>query len=160
MGDNGWHAFCTLCWDELKFHPGREADVVAGERMAKGEKGWAAVWERFAEAPGSYGNIAGLLRRSAPAGALRFEERERWPDLNDEDENAVRRALEELPERSHREACEAVAGLERKHGERRTWVWARLELAPMAQVLKPLASLATTAQRALGGTEPADVAAA
>ena len=160
LGDNGWHAFCNLCWDELKFHPGREADVVAGERMAKGEKGWAAVWERFAEAPGSYGNIAGLLRRSAPAGALRFEERERWPDLNDEDENAVRRALEELPERSHREACEAVAGLERKHGERRTRVWARLELAPMAQVLKPLASLATAAQRALGGTEPADVAAA
>ena len=160
LGDNGWHAFCNLCWDELKFHPGREADVVAGERMAKGEEGWAAVWERFAEAPGSYGDIAGLLRRSAPAGAFRFEERERWPDLNDEDENAVRRALEELPGLSHREACEAVAGLERKHGERRTWVWARLGLAPMAQALKPLASLATAARQGLGGTEPADVAAA
>ncbi len=160
LGENGWHAFCSRCRDELGFSPQQEADVVAGERMAKGEGAWAAVWERFTEAPGNYGDIAGLLRRSAPANALRFEERERWPDLNDQDEEAVRLALQGLTELSHREACEAVAGLERKHGERRAWVWARLGLAPMAAILKPLGSLATAAQRALGGTEPADVAAA
>ena len=39
-------------------------------------------------------------------------------------------------------------------------MWAPLGLAPMAEVLKPLASLATAARQALGGTEPADVAAA
>ena len=158
MGENGWHAFCSRCQDELGFSPEQEADIVAGERMAKGEGAWAAVWARFTEAPGSYGDVAGLLRRSAPADVLRFEERERWPDLNDQDEEAVRLALQGLPELSHREVCEAVAGLERKHGERRAWVWARLGLAPMAAILKPLGSLATAAQRALGGTEPADVA--
>ena len=160
LAENGWHAFCNRCEDELGFSPAQEADVVAGERMAKGEGAWAAVWERFAEAPDSYGDVAGLLRRSAPAGALRFEERERWPDLNDEDEKTVRAELEELPKLPHGEACEAVAALERNHGERRAWVWARLGLAPMAEVLKPLASLATAARKALGGTEPADVAAA
>jgi len=158
LDENGWHAFCNRCRDELGFRPEQEADVVAGERMAKGEGAWAAVWERFTEAPGSYGDIAGLLRRSAPAAALRFEERERWPDLNDEDEQAVRLALQGLPQISHREACEAVTALERMHGERRAWVWARLGLAPMAAILKPLGSLATAAQRSLGGTEPADVA--
>ena len=160
LGENGWHAFCNRCQDELGFSPAQEADVVAGERMARGEEGWAAVWERFAEAPGSYGDVAGLLRRSAPAGALRFEERERWPDLNDEDEQAVRDALEKLPTLAHHEACEAVTALERSHGERRAWVWARLGLAPMAELLKPLASLATAARQVLGGTEPADVASA
>ena len=158
LGENGWHAFCNRCREELDFDPAHEADVVAGERMAKGDGAWAAVWERFTEAPGAYGDVAGLLRRSAPAGALRFEERERWPDLNDEDEEAVRLALQGLPELSHREACEAVAGLERKHGVRRAWVWARLGLAPMAEVLKPLSDLAAGAKQALGGTEPADVA--
>ena len=160
LGENGWHAFCNRCQDELGFSPAQEADVVAGERMAKGEEGWAAVWERFAEAPGSYGDVAGLLRRSAPAGALRFEERERWPDLNDEDEKAVRGALEKLPKLPHHEACEAVTALERSHGERRAWVWARLGLAPMAELLKPLASLAAAARQVLGGTDPADMAAA
>ncbi len=160
LGENGWHAFCNRCQDELGFSPAQEADVVAGERMAKGEERWAAVWERFAEAPGSYGDVARLLRRSAPAGALRFEERERWPDLNDDDEQAVRDALEKLPKLPHHEACEVVTALERSHGERRAWVWARLGLAPMAELLKPLASLATAAQQVLGGTEPADVASA
>ena len=159
LGGNGWHAFCNRCQDELGFNPAQEADVVAGERMAGGEGAWSAVWERFAEAPGGYGDIAGLLRRSAPAGTLRFEERERWPDLNDDDEGAVRDALGRLPALPHREACEAVAALEKQHGERRAWVWARLGLAPMAGVLKPLAALAAAARRALGGTEPADVAA-
>ena len=159
VGENGWHAFCSRSEDELGFSPEQDADVVAGERMAKGEGAWAAVWERFAEAPGSYGDVEGLLRRSAPLGDLRFE-RERWPDLNDEDEKTVRDALEKLPKLPHHEACEAVAALERNHGERRAWVWARLGLAPMAEVLKPLASLATAAQQVLGGTEPADVAAA
>ena len=160
LGENGWHAFCSRCRDELGFDPGREADVVAGERMAKGEGAWEAVWERFTEAPGSYGDVAGLLRRSAPADALRFEERERWPDLNEEDEQAVRRALQNLPALSHREACEVVGALERTHGDRRNWVWARLGLTPMAAILKPLASLAAGARQALGGTAPADVAAA
>ena len=91
---------------------------------------------------------------------MRFEERERWPDLNHDDEQAVRDALEKLPALPHHEACEAVAALERQHGERRAWVWARLGLSPMAGVLQPLAGLAAAARRALGGTEPADVAAA
>ena len=160
LGENGWHAFCNRCRDELGFNPSEEADVVAGERMARGEGAWAAVWERFTEAPDSFGDVAGLLRRSAPAGAFRWEERERWPDLNEEDEQAVRRALTELPHLPHPAASEAVADLERTHGNRRNWVWARLGLAPMAEVLQPLASLAAAARRVLGGTEPADVAAA
>ena len=160
LGENGWHAFCSRCREELGFDPAREADVAAGERMAAGEGAWAAVWERFAEAPGGYGDVAGLLRRSAPADALRFDARERWPDLNEGDEEAVRDALRELPGLAHDAACEAVAGLERSHGRRRAWVWARLGQAPMAEVLEPLARLAAGARRALGGTEPADVAAA
>ena len=39
LGENGWHAFCNRCQDELGFSPAHEADVVAGGRMAKGEAG-------------------------------------------------------------------------------------------------------------------------
>ena len=159
MGPNGWDAFCARCREELEFDPAHEADVVAGARLAQGDGAWAAVWERFAEAPDRYGDIAGILRRSRPPGGFRFD-RERWPDLNEEDEGAVRRALAEIPKLQHGAACEAVVRLEREHGGRRDSVWARLEQAPMAEVLKPLASLATAVQRVVGGTEPADVASA
>lgn len=159
MGANGWEAFRARCREELAFDPASEADVVAGARLAQGDGAWAAVWERFAEAPDRYGDIAGVLRRSRPSGGLRFD-RERWPDLNEEDEETVRLALNELPNLQHGAACEAVVGLEREHGGRRDSVWARLGLAPMAQVLKPLASLAMAVRRVLGGNEPADVASA
>ena len=159
MGANGWDAFCARCREELGFDPAGEADVVAGARLAEGDGAWAAVWERFAEAPDRYGDIAGLLRRSRPSGGLRFD-RERWPDLNEEDEETVRLALKDLPGLQHGSACEAVVDLEREHGGRRDSVWARLGLAPMAQMLGPLASLATAARRVLGGNEPADVASA
>lgn len=159
LGANGWAAFCSRCRDEIQFDPEAEADVTAGERLAAGDGPWEAVWARFAEAPGSFGGIAELLHRSAPSGAFRFN-RERWPDLNDEDEKKVREALAELPTLSHAAACDAVAKLEGEHGPRRDWIWARMGLAPMASVLAPLCHLAGAARTAIGGTTPADVAAA
>ena len=157
LGSNGWDAFCNRCREELGFDPGTEADVVAGERLGKGEGPWAAVWERFSEAPASYGDIAGLLRRSRPIDEM-FLDRERWPDLNDQDEETVRGALAELPALPHAEACQRVVSLEEQHGARRGWAWARMGLAPMAQVLDPLARLAAATRSALGGNTPDDVA--
>lgn len=159
LGENGWRAFCSRCRKELGFDPAREADVAAGERLASGAGPWAAVWERYAEAPAGYGGVAELLGRSRPAGALPLG-RDRWPDLNAEDEQAVRGALAALPALPHAAACEAVAELERRHGDRRNWVWARLGRAPLAEALRPLAVLAGAARRALGGAAPDDVAAA
>ena len=159
LGANGWAAFCSRCRDEIHFDPEAEADVTAGERLAAGEGPWGAVWDRFAEAPSSFGGIAELLHRSAPSGAFRFN-RERWPDLNDEDEKKVREVLAEVATLSHTAACDAVAKLEDEHGPRRDWIWARMGLAPMAAVLAPLFRLASAARTAIGGTTPDDVATA
>jgi len=157
LGPNGWGAFRNRCRDEIGFDPETEADVVAGDRLGKGDGPWATVWERFAEAPASYGDIARLLRRSRPGGDLPFA-RERWPDLNDQDEEAVRGGLAEIPALSHAKACGRVASLEEQHGARRGWVWARMGHAPMAQVLEPLARLAAATRSAIGGNTPDDVA--
>jgi hypothetical protein len=159
LGTNGWGAFCNRCREELSFDPETEADVVAGERLGRGEGAWAAVWNRFAESPASYPGIAKLLRRSGAGSELRFD-RERWPDLNDEDEEGVRRALGTLPTLGHREACEAIVRLEEVHGGRRGSVWARMGLTPMAGVLEPLVRLAAAVKKSLGGTTPDDVASA
>ncbi|HVQ76903.1 MAG TPA: BREX-1 system phosphatase PglZ type B [Candidatus Binatia bacterium] len=159
LGANGWAAFRGRCREEIGFDPDTEADVIAGERLGAGQGAWTTVWDRFAEAPRSYGELARLLRRSRPVGDLPFD-RERWPDLNDQDEDAVRASLGALTARGHREACEAVARLEQEHGVRRGWVWGRMGLSPMAQVMEPLSRLAAAARTALGGTTPDDVASA
>ncbi len=159
LGENGWGAFCSRCRDELDFDPETEADVVAGERLGRGEGPWAKVWQRFAESPASFGEIAEVLRRSRPADLGLFEDCERWPDLNDQDEHAVRATLARLPDQPHGQACNAIVEFEARHGLRREWVWARLGLSPMASVLAPLSRLAQVARSALGGGTPDDVAA-
>ena len=156
--DNGWSAFCNQCREQLDFDPEMEADVTAGELLGKGEGKWAEVWDRFVESPGVFGDIAGLLRRSRPAGSLLFD-RDRWPDLNDEDEASVRKELSMALELSHAEACSTIIELEERHGKRRSWVWAKLDLSPMAEVLEPLSRLAEVARTAIGGTTPDEAAA-
>jgi len=136
---------------------GKKPLLDLGMRLGEGSGPWAKVWARFTEAPDAFPGVPAVLARSRPAGELALD-REPWPDLNDEDEEAVRSALAGLPGLSHADACRAVAGLERDHGPRRRWVWARLGRSPLAEVLKPLARLAETADKAIGGVSPDDVA--
>ena len=157
LGSNGWEAFCNRCRDEFGFDPDVEADVTAGERLVQGDGPWARVWSRFEESPSSYGNIAGLLRRSRPKGTLRFD-RSRWPDLNDEDENTVRTTLASLNALPQHEACDAILALETQHGERRAWVWSQLGQAPMAQLLEPLSRLGANAKTVIAGASLKDLA--
>jgi len=159
LGDNGWGAFGSLCRDKLDFDPDAQPDVTAGERFGSGEGVWGAVWERFSESPTSYPGLEDLLRRSRPAGVLPLD-RERWPDLNDEDEAVVRRKLETIPELSHENACKAIVELDERHKQRREWVWARLNRSPMAAVLEPLRRLADAARRAIAGMSIEELASA
>ena len=155
--ENRWNAFRAECRSDLHFDPETEADVSAGARLGEGSGPWAKVWARFTEAPDAFPAVPEVLARSRPAGELALD-REPWPDLNDEDEEAVRSALGGLPGLSHADACRAVARLEGDHGHRRSWVWARLGRSPLAHVLKPLARLAEVADKAIGGASPDDVA--
>jgi hypothetical protein len=151
LGDSGWGAFCSRCRDELGFDPETEADVIAGERLGRREGVWERVWARFSEAPSGFPGVTGVLRRSRPTDSIPFD-RETWPDLNDEDEETVREALAGLHDLAHLEACDVVEGLEKKHGLRRSWVWARLGLSPMAEVLAPLSMLAKAVRSTIGGS--------
>ena len=159
LGDNGWGAFGSLCREKLDFDPETQADVTAGELVGCAEGAWSEVWSRFAESPTSYPGIAPLLRRSRPAGSLPFH-REPWPDLNDDDENAVRTALAGLSEDSHERACNKVIELDEDHGRRREWVWARIGQSPMAALLEPLSRLARAVLQPLAGSSVEEIASA
>ena len=157
MEGSRWKAFCAECRSALRFDPETEADVSAGARLGEGAGGWSHAWTRFTEAPHAFPGVPELLARSRPGNELLFD-RERWPDLNEEDEQSVRRALAELPELSHADACRMVARLGEEHAHRRSWVWARLRRSPFAMLLEPLARLAESADAAIGGATPGDMA--
>ena len=157
MRDRSWNAFRAESQRVLRFDPETEADVSAGARLGEGAGRWADAWTRFTEAPHAFPGVPELLARSRPANELLFD-RERWPDLNEEDEKSVRRAITEFPELSHADACRMAARLEEEQAHRRSWVWARLWRSPFAMLLEPLARLAESADAAIGGATPGDMA--
>lgn len=156
MGSGRWEAFASQCKQQFAFDPEADGQIVAGERLGNAEGAWASLWERFEEAPANYPGIPDLLRRSKP-GELIFEPA-RWPDENDKAEDEVRAALGGASDLSHGDACAKIIELEAQHGRRRAWVWQRLGLSPMAQVLAPLAELAKRTGSAIGGQSPDDIA--
>ena len=158
MDDRRWAAFRDEARRELRFDPGKDMDVEAGRRMVEGRGRWGDVWLRFSDAPGQFPGVAEVLGRSRPGGELPLEGRDRWPDLNDDDEAALRNALAALPDSTHTEACRRVQELEEMHGRRRDWVWARMERSPFAEVLRPLGRLAAATEHSIGGRTPDDIA--
>ena len=158
LGVNGWTAFRNRCKDDLDFDPETTADIIAGGLLGRGEDGWELAWQRFTESPSNYPGIVALLRRSRPKSYLAFGGGERWPDVNDEDEQTLRAELTKVAAATHTTARERVLSLEQEHGRRRGWVWARLGLSPLGLALESLSKLAASVQTVIGGPTPDDAA--
>ena len=144
--------------EEYKFDPEADGEIVAAERLGMKQGPWAHVWQRFAESPLLYPGVPEVLRRAKPA-TLLFD-REPWPGENEKDEASLRMALVGMKKLSAPEARESIIDLDKKHGQRRGWVWARMGLSPLAVALAHLRTLAETASAALAGDTPDAIASA
>ena len=154
-GAGRWQAFVSRCKNDLGLDPERDGEVVAAERLGERDGPWQAVWRRFAEAPALYPNLPALLRRAMPLIPLHASS---WPKNNEQDEDALRKALFELGSKAPAIARKEVLELEKEHGKRRDWAWAALGQAPLAQALQPLAELAERTANELGGASPDEMA--
>ena len=155
-----WNAFASRCKADLGFDPEKDGGIVAAERLGRREGSWGPVWRRFTEAPALYPGVPELLRNAMPDDQQDdlFAEPSSWPQNNERDEAALRRALLNLEDEAPAAARGQIAGLEKAHGARRGWVWAKLDRAPLAHALASLASLAARASNELGGASVAEMA--
>ena len=154
-GAGRWQAFVSRCKQDFGLDPERDGEVVAAERLGEREGPWHAVWRRFAEAPALHPNLPALLRRAMPLLPLHASS---WPQRNEQDEDALRKALFELGSKAPAIARKELLELEKVQGIRRDWAWAALGQAPLAQALQPLAELAERTASELGGASPNDMA--
>lgn len=161
MGTAGWEAFAASMRSDYAFEVESDGPQAAAERLCRGEGKWAGVWRRYEQGPASFPGLYEALERVEPdaggAHAL-FEGRDalRYPTANAKAEEEVAAALEELEDLPHAEACKAILELEASHAPRRGSIWARLDKAPMALALEPLAELARGALRDARGSSPQD----
>ena len=145
-----WDAFEAVCKASFKFSPSSDGELTEAEFLAKGEGKWEEVWRRFTEAPELYPKLPDLLRRTKPPSDL-FTDKERWPQINDGEEKSLREELQKVAQLAPHEARAKITMLEKQHGKRRSWVWARTGAAPLAQVLRYLADVAVHTEKPLAG---------
>jgi hypothetical protein len=159
---NRWEILCGRCIADYGFDPARDGELVGAEKLGLQEKlVWKTAWKRFAAAPLRYVGLLELLRKAKPTpkpGDLFASQHvEFWPQDNEAEEAALREALTAVPSLSVAESRKTLADLEKSHGQRRDWVWARLNRSPLAQAIQHLAALAEITQTALGGATTADM---
>ena len=156
--DQEWAAFVALCESHYDFHPDKNGPVTAAEKLGQQHGNWDMVWRRFAEAPAPYRAIPDRLREAKPQMTLPLPDpSESWPQNNETEEASLRNALLRLSDLDSDAARRRILELEQSHVERRSWVWASLGSAPLAQAIEHLATMAKVAGRMTWGTSVSEI---
>jgi hypothetical protein len=150
-----WVAFRNRCHSEFQIDPADGADLFI-KALAEGNPALEPVWFRFCESPAAYPGVAKLLR-SPPTLAI---DASRNPAINEADEADLKKALESLAGLGQAAAAAKVMALEAHHGQRRSWVWARMGQSPWVSALEPLTTLAKLTKSTIGGAAVAAAASA
>ena len=156
--DQEWAAFVALCESHYDFHPEKDGQVAAAEKLGQQYGNWDMVWRRFAETPASYVAIPDRLREAKPQMTLPLlDHSESWPQNNETAEVALRDALVSLSSLDPDAARRKILELEQDHGERRSWVWASLGSAPLARAIEHLATMVRATDRMAWGTSISEI---
>lgn len=157
-----WDVFCKRAKADFGFEPVSDGTLVAAEKLAKREGKWAAVWELYEDSYISFPGVLTLLQAITPPQMGLFPDMHQlvgYPQANEQGEDKLRAALASCDSMDAASAQAVIQVLEKEHGSRREWLWARMGQAPLASALEYLARLAElSASAPIGGT-PADLAA-
>lgn len=154
-----WHSFCSLCQQKYGFHPEKDGPVTAGQLLGEQKGEWPVVWQRFLEAPEAYPQLPALLAQARPVQLSLFAEPlPYWPQDTQTAENKLRDRLKQLRHETAPAARTAIVELEKEHGPRREWVWAKLSQSPLAMALEYLTLLAEMTEKSLTGSSVAQLA--
>ena len=151
-----WQALIGICETEYHFNPAQDGELVAAELLCKRQGIWESVWQRFAESCHHYPNLPQLLLKVQPDLASSGES---YPVINAKEEKELGQSLKELLGQSSDQVRQSLLALEKQHGSRRQWLWARLGMAPLAGVLAHLSQVADKTSRVFSGADAAEMAA-
>jgi hypothetical protein len=140
--ENAWIGFVEVCKSQLAFDPANDGNLRGATLLAEHKGPWAAVWQRFCEAPKRYPRIPALIRRCAMPQMDLFSNAEThggWAQWNERQEKALREELVKLRDLPPHEARKRLKDLESKHRERRHLVWAELGEGVLSLAMEHLA---------------------
>lgn len=154
-----WAIFDRRAKADFGFDPKADGVLVAAEKLAKAEGQWAAVSELYKDSFGSFPKIFDFLAQVQPPQRNLFDGfkgQEGYPQANESGESSLRYALAACGPMMPDQARDEIAKIEREHGVRRNWLWARMGQAPLATALEFLAKVAVASkQLPVGATSDA-----
>lgn len=146
-----WSSFRAIARDTYGFDPEKDGELVAAEKLAAGAGPWAAVWQRYCESPNAFPALEELLAKVSPPDL--FSVQESYPSINDQRENDLRKALEQIADLPFEQARQRVLTLAAKEEPRADWVWAKLNRSPLAQAIVYLRVLVQAETEFAGGQD-------
>jgi len=143
-----WLAFVGICETEYQFHPEKDGQLTAAEYLCQRQGIWESVWQRYAESCSHYPNLPQLLMKVHPDLAA---SRDSYPAINFREEADLENALKQLLQLNPAQARTILLDLESSHGQRRSWIWYELGLAPLTGVMQHLSVVASLTEHVFHG---------
>lgn len=144
-----WTAFVEICVSKLCFNPEHDTEYTVAEKIVWKDSKFDGVWDRFCEAPGKYEIIPEIMRKTVmPIGI----ELDRSPQWNDQQEKALRKDLNLLIGLAEHNAREKIIELEKRHRDRRNYIWADRGEALLAEAIHWLNIAAQGTQKVVNGS--------
>ena len=156
-----WDVFVKLCKTDFGFDPLADGVLTAAERLASGGGKWGAVWALYQDSFASVPNIYALLAKVQPPQLGLFPDQKLlsgYPQANEQGEADLRRALLGCAALDAAQARAMVATMDKEHGIRRAWLWARMGHSPLAAALEHLAEVAQRSAALPIGQTPVELA--
>lgn len=145
--------FTELCKGQFDFTPDIKNIKDIALKLGSQSGNWRNVWQLFTNNPRKYAQIEEYLRLAMPADlgvGMYSLPQESWPQINEVEEQKLADSLISLTMLDRPKAYSKLIQLENKHKERKDWVWADLDKAPLAKALFYLVKLASNSQRSFG----------
>lgn len=141
-----FEAFCSLATKRFGFDPRKKSRQDAAGRLARRDKAWGKVWDRFEEANSGYDGVVKLLGFEEPPQVDLLDIPEAYPAENTRREASLRGVLAALGDTPADKAAQTIRDLDKGHAWRRETVWARRGEAKLAQALAHLTVVAGAAK--------------
>ena len=154
-----WGIFVERCRKDYRFHPDKDGELAAAEKLAARTGAWATIWQLYQDSWTSFPKVVDLLERiTPPLPSGLFDDFSGYPKWNMNEEMELRNAFLKLGTLSAKVARDALLDAERRHANRRGSLWARMGRAPLAESIGHLSLIAERSMQLPSGATPEAIA--
>jgi len=155
-----WGIFVERCRKDYRFHPDKDGELAAAEKLAASTGAWATIWQLYQDSWASFPKVVDLLERiTPPPPSGLFDDFPGYPKWNVNEEMQLRNTFLNLGTLSAKAARDALIDAGRRHANRRDSLWARMGRAPLAESIAHLLLIAERSTRSPSGVTPEAIAA-